>query len=250
MRRSYEINSKKCHFYEGDNEISHDVSDLFDLLSIPVEAQGAVLYQWKGRITTYVDEGGEGKVIYLIPERDLKAFLKSAIAASPEKTIVNATSLLAKITQGRLDSIVGNDSPQLTHSDPTVRSAMLKASKNGFTGFYNDMDVYAKNKMLSPEQIKEWGRIKSLLPDRSGVINDRHLYALIMLIAPIWPGPKHVRPQTADRNYLIIQTVLLNVYKSDGFSKSEKALMLQEVLRQIGQGAQAKGKLKNDQPEP
>ena len=71
MRRSYEINSKKCHFYEGDNEISHDVSDLFDLLSIPVEAQGAVLYQWKGRITTYVDEGGEGKVIYLIPELDL-----------------------------------------------------------------------------------------------------------------------------------------------------------------------------------
>ena len=250
MRRSYEINSKKCHFYEGDNEISHDVSDIFDLLSIPVEAQGAVLYQWKGRITTYVDEGGEGKVIYLIPELDLKAFLKSAIAASPEKTIVNATSLLAKITQERLDSIVGNDSPQLSHSDPAVRSAMLKASRNGFISFYDDMEVYANNKLLSPEQIKEWSRIKNLLPDRKGAINDRHLYALIMLIAPIWPDPKNARQYAFDNNYLIIQTILLNVYKFDGFSKSQKALMLQEVVRQIGQRDQAKGELKNDQPEP
>lgn len=127
---------------------------------------------------------------------------------------------------------------------------MLKASRNGFISFYDDMEVYAKNKLLSPEQIKEWSRIKNLLPDRKGAINDRHLYALIMLIAPIWPDPKNARQYAFDNNYLIIQTILLNVYKLDGFSKSQKALMLQEVVRQIGQRDQAKGELKNDQPEP
>ncbi len=249
MRNSYQINFKKCNFYVGDYGVFHSASDLFGFLSISPEASGVIVDQWRSKITKCPVGWGWGLEDYLVPEECLLGFLKDIIAASPEETIVSAESLLGKIIQERLDAIVGNDTPHITHENLAVRRSMQEFSKQGYFGFYSCMDNYQGLNLLNPEQAAEWRRIKKILPDKSGAINDRHLVALVMLIAPIYPDLKSVKLPEPLRYCFTLQDTFLEVCKMDSLSRTQKALLIQEALRRSGLQI-VKETHQDEQPEP
>lgn len=248
MRNSYQINFQPCKFYVGSYEIFHSVSDLCDLFNITPEARGVIVDQWLDKIKECPIGWGGGED-YLIPEQCLAGFLQDVIAASPEQTIVSAESILGKIIQERLDAIVGNDTPHITHENLAVRKAMQEYSKQVYLGLYLCMEFYRMIKLLSAEQAVEWSRIKNIIPDNSGVINDRHLVALMMLIAPIYPDPKNSNLPMLFREISTDHQKLLKLCKIDRASRTKKALLIQETLYRSAILHVKKNQL-GDQPEP
>lgn len=249
MRNSYQINFQPCKFYVGSYEIFHSVSDLCDLFNITPEARGVIVDQWLDKIKECPIEWGWGGEDYLIPEQCLAGFLQDVIAASPEQTIVSAESILGKIIQERLDAIVGNDTPHITHENLAVRKAMQEYSKRIYRSIYTYMDYLQRVNLFSPEQDAEWSRIKRIIPDSSGAINDRHLVALLMLIAPIYPDINSINLPIIVRSMTLGHQQFLYLCRKDRVSRTKKALLVQETLYRFGLLHANKNHM-GDQPEP
>lgn len=256
MRRHYTINSTICHFHENTHGILHEVDDLLSLINLPASARATLTDKWRGKLLSVSDleksiNSTSPEQYLAITENLLFAFLSDAQAQHPERTLTDIKALFSKIMQERLDAIVENDSPHQTHSEPGARSAMLKASRATFLTAYYHMNRYEKQRALSPNGANEWHRIKSLLPDKSQVINERHLYALLALIAPIWPeNQAYTLTTVAEKIVHVTLHILIEIIKSDSMTKAEKPRFFQEATSQIGQRHEQMKNFDSDQPEP
>ena len=250
MRRSYMLNSKKCHFFEGNDEVHHDVEDLLDLLNMPQEARKEVLGRWLWALGECRHVSDVEKVWLMLPERYLRAFLQDAIVTLGDNITVNEHSLFKRIIQERLDAIVGNYTPHMTHRDQVVRADMREKARNFFAGVYEAMDSFASAGALSPDHLAEWERVKKLFPAGSVSINDRFLFGLIILVAPIWPRSINVKVNPDLMVAYALQTAFIDICSLDGFTNTQKALFIQRGLLNSGLKHKAKHNREDDQPEP
>lgn len=249
MRRSYMINSHKCHFFEGDDDVHHDVEDLFNLLKLPQEARREILRRWWLRFDICRPASGVGKVRLMLSEIYLKYFLRDAIATFNGNSAVSEHSLFKRIIQGRLDAIVENYSLHLIHPDQAVRSELQERARSIFGSFYVCMETFAKTEVLSPKHRTEWKRVKKLLPAEMSLINDRSVFALVILLAPIWPRSIDVKGDSEFMADYVYLTAFVAECRLAGITNSERAMGVQRSL--LKRGLKHKShKREDDQPEP
>lgn len=256
MRRHYTINSSICHFHENAHGILHEVDDLLNLISLPISTRKILIDNWHGKLlslpapdTSMRNKPSEQYL--LITENLLFAFLSEAQAKHPERTLIDVKALFSKIMQERLDAIVENDTPYQTHAEPGARSAMLKAARATYLTAYYHMNRYEKQGVLRTASVSEWHHIQTLLPTKTQAITERHLYALLTLIAPIWPEDRASSTKTmAEQNVHLTLCILIEIIKSDRISKTEKPKFFLAAIGEIGQSHAKNETNKRDQPNP
>ena len=256
MRRHYTINSHTCHFHESPQGILHEVDDALRLINLPESAKKQIIEKWHKKLFLVeepdLESTSKTSTQYLIiHEKLLPAFLRDAQEQRTERSLIDLKKLLSRISQERLDAIVQNPTPHLTHADADARREMLYASRAGFVTVYDHMNWYEQKGVLTPMRASEWDRIKGLLPGIKGEINERHFYALLALAAPIWPENSLPKSKTTiERNAHLSICILIEIIKSDKMSNIEKPHFIQEAIRQIGAMHEKKHHEKNGNPEP
>lgn len=256
MRRHYTINSRTCHFHESPQDILHEVDDALRLINLPEPAKKQIIEKWHTKLFILEEPDLEStsktsKQYLVIREKLLPAFLRDAQKQNPERSLIDLKTLLSRITQERLDAIVQNNTPHLTHANADARREMLYASRAVFINIYNHIHWYEQKGVLTPAKASEWHRIKNLLPRVISEINERHFYALLALAAPIWPENSLPESKTTiERNAHLSICILFEIIKSDKMSNIEKPHFIQEAIRQIGAMHEKKHQEKNGNPEP
>ena len=250
MHRSYMINSQRCHFFEGDDEVHHDVEDLFDLLKLPQEARVRILRRWWLRLDIGWPDSDVGKVWLMLPEVYLNYFLRDAIATFNGNSAVNEHSLFKRILQGRLDAIVENYSLHLIHPDQAVRSELQERVISVFGSLYLFMETFARTEVLSPKHRAEWKRAKKILPNEMSLITDRSVFALVILLAPIWPRPNDVKGDSVFMAEYFYLSAFMAESRLAGITNTERAASVQRSLLRRGLEHKSKNKREDDQPEP
>ncbi|WP_341303233.1 hypothetical protein [Pseudomonas sp. TMP25] len=256
MRRHYTINSHTCHFHESPQGILHEVDDLLSLINLPGSSKKQLIEKWHTKLClskeTKQESNEKASTQYLvISEKLLPALLRDAQAQRPERSLIDIKALVSRILQERLDAIVQNHTPHLTHADADARLQMLYASEAGFSVLVQHMNFYEKKGILTPEKASEWHRIKGLLSCINNHVNERHFYALLTLAAPIWPEnslPKFKTTLEKKSNFSVY--ILIEIAKSDKMSNIEKPYFIQDAIRQIGAMHEKKHPKNNDNPEP
>src|SRR5690606_12527933 len=110
---------------------------------------------------TELESNGKSSTQYLvISEKLLPAFLRDAQLQIPERSLIDMKALVSRVLQERLDAIVQNHTPHLTHADAGARREMLHASRAVFVNIYNYMHWYEQKGVLTPAKGSEWHRIK------------------------------------------------------------------------------------------
>jgi hypothetical protein len=256
MRRNYTINSHTCHFHENSQGILHEVDDVLRLINLPESNRKKLIEKWHKKLFLLKEASLEStpKVqtqFLVISEKLLPAFLRDAQEQKIERSLIDIKTLLSRISQERLDSIVQNYTPHLTNADVDARREMLYASRAGFVTVYSHMSWYEQKGVLTPAQASEWHRIKGLLPRVSSDINERHFYALLALAAPIWPENSLPKTKTImERNAHLSICILIEIIKSDKMSNIEKPYFIQDAIRQIGAMHEKEHQENNGNPEP
>lgn len=256
MRRHYTINSHTCHFHESPQGILHEVDDVLSLINLPGSSKKQLIEKWHKKLClfneTELESNEKASTQYLvISEKLLPAFLRDAQEQKNERSLIDLKTLLSRIAQERLDAIVQNNTPHLTHADAGARREMLHASRAVFVNVYNHMHWYEQKGALTPVKAREWHRIKGLLPGIISEINERHFYALLALAAPIWPEKSLPKSKKIiERNAHLSICILIEIIKSDKISNIEKPYFIQEAIRKIGAMHEKKHQENNDNPEP
>lgn len=256
MRRHYTINSYTCHFHESPQGILHEVDDVLSLINLPGSSKKQLIEKWHKKLClfkeTELESNEKASTQYLvISEKLLPAFLRDAQVKIPERSLIDIKALASRILQERLDAIVQNHTPHLTHADAEARREILYASRALFVNIYNHMHWYEQKGFLTPAKASEWHRIKGLFTGIIGEINERHFYALLALAAPIWPENSLPKSKTTiERNAHLSICILIEIIKSDNMSNIEKPFFLQDAIRQIGTMHEKKHQENNGNPEP
>lgn len=256
MRRHYTINSHTCHFHESPQGILHEVDDVLSLINLPDSSKKQLIEKWHKRLClfkeTELEFNEKASTQYLvISEKLLPAFLRDAQVQIPERSLIDIKALVSRVLQERLDAIVQNHTPHLTHADAGARCEMLHAARAVFVNIHNHMHWYEQKGVLTPAKASEWHRIKDLLPGIISEINERHFYALLALAAPIWPENSLPKSKTTiERNAHLSICILIEIVKSDKMSNIEKPHFIQEAIRQIGAKHEKKHQENNYNPEP
>lgn len=256
MRRHYTINSHTCHFHESAQGILHEVDDVLSLINLPGSSKKQLIEKWHKKLCLFKETEPESNekasTQYLvISEKLLPAFLRDAQVQIPERSLIDIKSLASRILQERLDAIVQNHTPHLTHADSAARNEMKSASRATFVNMYGYMNWYEQQGVLSPSEISQWHRIKTLLPGINGGINERHLYAFLALAAPIWPKfSKPKKPTIAEKNNHTCACILIAIMKSHSISQAEKPILFLTAIRGIGQLYVRNKGADNNPPKP
>ncbi|XLX38624.1 hypothetical protein ACK25U_12660 [Ectopseudomonas mendocina] len=248
MRRQYTINSKHCHFQISENGVFHDIHDLMQLVSIPAHAQDAVIDRWRDKLTSVKSRNEHGYENHLVIQESLVLdFLSSALKTHQGASITNAKNLFHRIINERLDAIVGNSSHHSLPKDPTARRQALEHSKKAFLSIKNLMNKFENEGGLTKDQIKQWKKIKTLLPDTRRSINERAFYALLVLIEPIWPSEPLPSAISAERALHFSLSIFIEIIRSDLMENTQKPIFLQKAFLRFDKYQKDK---KSESPEP
>jgi len=240
MRYHYLINGTTCHFHYNKNEPLHEVESIASLFNLSQETKKNLIQAWHAHIVFMPDS--DPALSYApvsfskcIPERFLDDFIHQADAKQTAASILRPSSLAAQIINYRLDAIVGNTTAQHAYASAAVRKNVEIASGKIHRFAYEAMDTYGRNKKLSEDQVNAWQHIKSLLPKRSTPINERHLFALLLMIAPHWPAQAQgilalTHPQ-AKINDAVCKVIEIMSQKE--LTDSEKSFIFLEAIKNI-----------------
>lgn len=240
MRHHYLINGTRCHFHYDNNEPLHEVESIASLFNLSQETKKNLIQAWHSRIVFMPDSDpalSYAPVTFLkcIPEKFLDDFINQADAIQTAASILRPSSLAAQIINSRLDAIVGNTTAQHAYASAAVRKNVESVSGKMYRFTYEAMDTYGRNKKLSEDQVKAWQHIKILLPKRSTPINERHLFALLLMIAPHWPaqakGVLALNHPQAKINDAVCKVI--EIMSQNEIADSEKSFIFLEAIKNI-----------------
>lgn len=238
MRYHYLINGTTCYFHYDKNEPLHEVESITSLFNLSQETKKTLIQAWHTRIVFMPDKDpalSYAPVTFFkcIPEKFLDDFIHQAEAKQTAASILRPISLAAQIINYRLDAIVGNTTDQHAYASAAVRKNVESVSGKMYRFVYNAMDIFEKNKKLSEDQVNAWLHIKSLLPKRSAPINERHLFALFLMIAPHWPaqGVLALTHQQTTINDVVCKVI--EVMRKKELTDNEKSFVFLEAIRNI-----------------
>jgi len=238
MRYHYLINGTTCYFHYDKNEPLHEVEGITSLFNLSQETKKTLIQAWHTRIVFMPDKDpalSYAPVTFFkcIPEKFLDDFIHQAEAKQTAASILRPISLAAQIINYRLDAIVGNTTDQHAYASAAVRKNVESVSGKMYRFVYNAMDIFEKNKKLSEDQVNAWLHIKSLLPKRSAPINERHLFALFLMIAPHWPaqGVLALTHQQTTINDVVCKVI--EVMRKKELTDNEKSFVFLEAIRNI-----------------
>lgn len=238
MRYHYLINGTTCHFHYNRNEPLHEVESITSLFNLSQETKKTLIQAWHARIVFM--PGSDSALSYApvsflkcIPEKFLDDFIHQADAKQTAASILRPSSLAAQIINHRLDAIVGNNTAQHAYASAAVRKNVESVSGKMYRFTYEAMNTYERNKKISEEQINAWHHIKTLLPQRSIPINERHLFALLLMIAPHWParGVPALTHQQAKINEVVCKVI--EIMNKRELTDNEKSFVFLEAIKNV-----------------
>ncbi|MBD9399109.1 hypothetical protein [Pseudomonas sp. PDM11] len=240
MRYQYTINKKTCHFHYNNNEPLHEVNDIMGLLNIDPDSKNQLIKDWSSCLVFMPDGDptqrySPANFFRCIPEKHLPNFLHQAQKKQKGLSALRAESLINRILNARLDAIAGNHTEHFSHTNFAVREGIARFSKVMYRSAHGAMEAYEKAGIIGTAQITSWHRIKTLLPTRIEAITERHLFALLSMIAPLWPT--QANPVFLSR--LGIEThegicKIISMLNNNTITEDEKSIAFFEALKNIG----------------
>ncbi|PKG96291.1 hypothetical protein CXF92_00380 [Pseudomonas sp. Choline-3u-10] len=238
MRYHYFINGTTCHFHYNKNEPLHEVESITSLFNLSQETKKSLIQAWHARIVFMPDRDPSltyAPVTFFkcIPEIFLDDFIHQADAKQTAASILRPSSLAAQIINSRLDAIVGNITAQHAYASAAVRKNVESVSGKMYRFTYEAMDTYERNKKLSEDQVNAWRHIKNILPRRSTPINERHLFALLLMIAPHWPaqGVFALTQKQVKINDVVCKVI--EIMRNKEPTDNEKSFVFLEAIKNI-----------------